>query len=203
MVLRAEDPRVSELDAAGWRVSTRSFGARLDAERVDSARLAALIERVNALAAIRELGASDVDTILPLDVATLADYPGSVATRHLPLSRERALVTPTRRAFGAITPSEDLVAMTFIDLDGRRAETDFTVVAPRWRGRGLGTAVKAASVLALLETDGATARDTNTGANIRQFRTGGSADNPAIIAANAALGYVIDEHWLTLTPPAS
>jgi len=84
-----------------------------------------------------------------------------------------------------------LVALTVVDVDapGARAETDVTVVAPDHRSRGLGRAVKAASVLALLE------------AGIRTYRTGGSRDNAAIIAAGTALGYRIDEEWLTLHAP--
>lgn len=35
---------------------------------------------------------------------------------------------------------------------------------------------------------------------VQTFRTGGSDQNPAIIAANAALGYVQDEEWLTYAP---
>lgn len=34
-----------------------------------------------------------------------------------------------------------------------------------------------------------------------RFRTGGSAENRASIAANLSLGYVIDEEWVTLAPP--
>jgi hypothetical protein len=33
-----------------------------------------------------------------------------------------------------------------------------------------------------------------------RIRTGGSADNAPIMAANATLGFVIDEHWVTLQP---
>jgi GNAT superfamily N-acetyltransferase len=68
-------------------------------------------------------------------------------------------------------------------------ETDFTVVARGWRGRGLGSAVKAASVLALL-ADGH-----------RRFRTGGATENGASVAAAHSLGYIVDERWLTLAPP--
>lgn len=38
-------------------------------------------------------------------------------------------------------------------------------------------------------------------AGVVRFRTGGSADNAAMIAANATLGYVVDETWLTLAAP--
>lgn len=53
---------------------------------------------------------------------------------------------------------------------------------------GLATAVEAASVLDLL------------GRGVTTIRTGGSADNPAIIAANRAVGFLVDEHWVTVRP---
>lgn len=81
--------------------------------------------------------------------------------------------------------------MTIVDVRGSQAETDFTVVAATWRSRRLGTAVKAASVLALM-ADG-----------VRVFRTGGSADNGPSMAANASVGYAIDEEWLTLAAPST
>jgi hypothetical protein len=37
---------------------------------------------------------------------------------------------------------------------------------------------------------------------IRSIRTGGSADNTAIIAANITLGFAIDEEWVTLQQTA-
>jgi hypothetical protein len=33
---------------------------------------------------------------------------------------------------------------------------------------------------------------------VTQFRTGGSADNLAILRANDAVGYIQDEEWVTL-----
>ncbi|QCR42241.1 hypothetical protein C1N91_00520 [Curtobacterium sp. SGAir0471] len=81
--------------------------------------------------------------------------------------------------------------MTYVEVDGADAETDFTVVHPTQRGRGIGTALEAWSVLAL-QREG-----------VRRFRTGGSADNVAIQRADAVLGYVQDEEWVTLTAPDS
>lgn len=186
-VLRADAAQREELEASGWSVSARSFGAQLDSDRVDESRLRGLIAQVGA--ALRPLDEHDVDAVLTLDAATADDYPGSVATRHDPLDRQRATPTPTRRGFGAFTPVGELVAMTFVDVetgDGSAAETDFTTVHRAWRRRGLAVAVKAASVLAL-SVEGVT-----------RFRTGGSADNAGIIRANTALGYVRDEEWVTL-----
>lgn len=81
--------------------------------------------------------------------------------------------------------------MTYVDVGSRTAEVDFTVVAREHRGRGLATAAKAASVLDLLL------------GGVTVVRTGGSADNAAILAANTGLGFVVDEEWLTLAPPSS
>ncbi|KTR12709.1 hypothetical protein [Curtobacterium citreum] len=196
VVLPADAPRRVELERRGWRVVARSFGAQLDGDAVDRARLRSLVDRAGLT--VRALDDADVDAVLALDAATIGHYPGSVATRHEPFDRERATPSATRRGFG-VWSGDDLVGMTFVDLlvgdDGAAAglaagsasaETDVTVVAAGHRGRGIGTAVKAASVLALLD------------AGVTRFRTGGSADNPAIIAANAALGYVRDEEWVTL-----
>lgn len=184
-VLRADDPRVPALAASGWRATGRSFGAQLDTGGLDRTRLRARVDRVAPLV-VRELGEADLRAVRALDAATVGDYPGSVATRHELLTDVTAALHHDRRAFGVWTPDGRLVGLTYVDRDGDTVETDFTVVDPAFRGRGVGVAVKAASVLALVE-DG-----------VRRFRTGGSADNAAIIAAGAALGYRRDEEWVTL-----
>ncbi|OQJ63074.1 acetyltransferase [Clavibacter tessellarius] len=191
-IARSDDPRVAEPLAAGWVVTARSWGAQLDAADVDPVRLRTLVDRVAGYAVLRELGPADVGAILALDAATLDDYPGSPATRHAGLTADSARVpAPGRRGYGAFDAVGALLAMTFVDLDpaGSAAETDVTVVDAAHRGRGLGTAVKAASVRGLLE------------AGVTSFRTGGSSENAAIIAAGTALGYRIDEEWLTLRAP--
>jgi GNAT superfamily N-acetyltransferase len=171
------------------------------------------VARVSSLARIRELTPADADAAVALDRATLADYPGGPATRHDPLTPATARPAAGRRAWGAFatdaaTAAPSLLAMTFtveppaprasvspvdpdpVDPGVEAVETDFTVVARGWRGRGLGSAVKAASVLALL-ADGH-----------RRFRTGGATENAASLAAAHTLGYLVDERWLTLEPPA-
>jgi predicted GNAT family acetyltransferase len=102
------------------------------------------------------------------------------------LTAARASPTAGRRGFGVFDAEANLVAMTFVDVDGQQAEVDFTVVVPRRRGQGLATAVKAASLLAL-PRDGVTT-----------VRTGGSDENRGVLAANATLGFHVDERWLTL-----
>ncbi len=186
VVLRADDPRVATLLAERWSVSARSWAAEIDLTATDHAVLRAAAGRVEQPLTVRELGPADTDAALALDDATVADYPGDVATAHHPLTAESATPTPGRRAFGALHPDDALVAMTWVDVDGSRAEVDVTVVAAAWRGRGLATGVKAASLLGLA-ADG-----------VASVRTGGSDDNSAILAANEALGFVVDERWLTL-----
>lgn len=190
-VLPADHPEVAARLGAGWRITARSWAAQLDAEHVDRPRLTALVDRVAPIV-VRELGPADLGAVLRLDAATLDDYPGSAATQHAALTDASAALSPARRAFGAVTPDGALVGMTFVEVEGDTVETAFTVVAREHRGAGIGQAVKAASVLALRED-----------ASVVRFRTGGSADNPAIIAACAALGYRRDEEWVTLGPPTA
>ncbi|WP_144712245.1 GNAT family N-acetyltransferase [Curtobacterium pusillum] len=188
IVLLATAPERAALEAQGWSVTARSFGAQLDADRIDRPRLRALVDRVAEVGTPRALDSDDVAAVLELDALTARDYPGSVATQHEPLDRGTATPSASRPAFGLLTAQGELVAMTYVDVDGPLAETAFTVVHPAWRGRGLAPAVKAWSVLALAD------------AGTTRFRTGGSAENAAIRSANAAVGYVVDEEWVTLEP---
>lgn len=189
LVVRADSPLRAEREAHGWRIVASSWGAEFVPTAADEPRLAALVERVADRVSVRALDERDVDAVLELDAATIVDYPGGVATRHEPMDVGRATPDSARRAFGAFSVAGSLVAMTFVDVDGTSAETDFTVVSTAWRGAGIGTAVKAASVLALFDE------------GIARFRTGGSAGNAASIAANERVGYLIDEHWVTLAAP--
>ncbi|MFJ3383009.1 MULTISPECIES: GNAT family N-acetyltransferase [unclassified Curtobacterium] len=186
MVLPAGVPERAELEAQGWTVVARSFGAQLDAERIDRGRLDAAVAAARAPGGVRELGVGDVDAVLRLDAETVHDYPGSSATRHEPLDRTTAAPTASRRAFGAFAADGALIAMSYVDVEGTAAETLFTVVHPAWRRRGLGVAVKAVSVVRLVAE------------GVVRFRTGGSLENTAILRANEALGYARDEEWVTL-----
>ncbi len=146
------------------------------------------MDRALPLADIREIQVTDVVAVLTLDRETADDYPGDVATAHDPLTPAGATPTTTHRGWGAFTSHGQLVAMTFADIAQDVTETDFTVVDRGWRHRGLGSAVKAACLLALSDEGHV------------DFRTGGSSDNPASIAANRAVGYELDEEWLSYAP---
>ena len=101
-------------------------------------------------ARIGEFDPSDSAAIMALDDMTIGGYPGGVAAILNVLSPQRATVSGIRRGFGVITPNGKVITMTFVDVEATQVGTDFTVVAEEWRRCGLATAVKAASVLALL-----------------------------------------------------
>ncbi|MCD2443710.1 acetyltransferase, partial [Agromyces sp. SYSU K20354] len=151
VVLRADDPRRDELEAQGWSIAATSWAAQLTAPAADVDRLRTLVDRMRGYGELREVREDDIAAVLALDAVTVEDYPGSIATRHVPLTPERARVSRERRGFGVFDSRGRALAVTYVDVNDLRAETDFTVVDREHRGRGLGSAVKAASVLALIE----------------------------------------------------
>ncbi|MFL0564587.1 GNAT family N-acetyltransferase [Microbacterium sp. 179-I 1D1 NHS] len=189
IVVKSDDPRRAELEAAGWVVVSHSWAAQVTASGIDVDALSRAVERGRRHGDVREIRDADLDPVLLLDAVTLADYPGGVATQHHPLTMATARVSPTRRGFGIVDGDGRVLAVIYVDVDGGTAETEFTVVAAEHRGLGLGTAVKAASILALVRE------------GVDAFRTGGAEENSAILRANQSLGYLIDERWLTFSPP--
>lgn len=177
------------MEEEGWVIAGRSWAAQLDSSRVSQAAISALLHHDVPGGELRDVRDADVAAVLALDAATCADYPGGIATRHVPLTETTAKPSPTRGAFGMFTSTGCALGVTYLDRDGTTAETDFTVVSSDWRGRGIGRALKAAAVLTLVD-DG-----------VCLFRTGGAMENAPIIAINDALGYVRDEEWLTLVAP--
>ncbi|MFW8745206.1 GNAT family N-acetyltransferase, partial [Mesorhizobium japonicum] len=127
----------------------------------------------------------------PRDDRIHDDYPRSPATPHRALDRAAvgALRERGTRFVGAVEDG-DVVAVTALRLEGTRAETEFTAVDREHRRRGFAVAVKARAMLDAIE-DGAT-----------RFGTGGSALNAGSLRMNSACGYVVDEHWVSLEPPA-
>lgn len=186
-ILRADSPERAALERAGWVVVAHSWGARLEASRSDRRSLRELAARADPYGGVRRLTVEDMPGALALDEVTLHDYPGAEATAHTPLTSARAAVGASRHGY-AVLVDRAVIAMTWVDLDldAGRAEVDFTVVAPHVRGRGLATAVKAALALDLFDS------------GVTVVRTGGASDNAAIMAANRALGFEVDEEWVTL-----
>lgn len=194
VLLRADDAEADRRRLAGARVVATSWGAVLllgEPPRDDVlTHLAGLVERVrDAGLRVDELGVERAEDLLRLQDANRDDYshdpamalpPAEVATTALQWA-------DGGRVFGAWLDGR-LVGATVVRRAGDgHVDTLFTSVLREHRGHGVGKAVKAASVLALA-ADGA-----------RTFRTGGADDNAASLAANQALGYEVDEHWVTLT----
>ncbi|MEV7971634.1 GNAT family N-acetyltransferase [Cellulomonas sp. NPDC089187] len=187
--LRSDDPELAVLLDAGARVVTESWGARLHRDDLNPARLTALVARVTGQGiAVGELTVTDLPRVLDLHRATRADYPEGPATPRPDLDRNSAVALfGEGRVFGA-SDGEALVAMTAVERLSDRVETAFTAVRAPHRGRGIATAVKAASVLALAAE----------GAEL--FGTGGAGDNAASLGMNRAVGYAVTERWVTVRP---
>lgn len=190
IVLRSDDSRCQGLEASGWRVVATSWGARLTVSPELLARLPALVACAAAAGfVVRELDVPDAPAVLQLDALTAADYPGGTATSHEPLDEVTVRGLLARgRVFGA-EYADALVGVTVTEDVGDRVETEFTVVHPDHRGRGIASAVKAASVLA------------HAAAGATLFGTGGASVNAASLAMNRAVGYELTETWHTYARP--
>lgn len=186
-VLRDDDPACAELDAEGWCVVAESWGARLRlGEPPDLTRQHRLVERAaRAGVVVHEVGSERADAVRRVLAATAGDFPVGPATPPPAVGEDDvAGFWRAGRVFGAEADGE-LVGITVVTQDGSYAETELTAVLAEHRGRGIGPAVKAASVIALAD-DGA-----------RLLGTGGAGANHASLAANAAVGYVVEERWLS------
>lgn len=192
LVLRDDDPQVAVLLDAGARVVATSWGAVLHVAEPPPADLLARLDRQvdrarRAGAQVGELDVGRAGELLTLQEANRADYSQdpSMALPPADLAATRAQWDDGGRVFGAHVDGR-LVAATVMRVREDRAETLFTSVLRTHRRRGLGAAVKACGVRTLVDV------------GVRTLRTGGAGDNAASLAANRALGYVVDEHWLTL-----
>ena len=189
-IVRDDDPRIASLEAAGYRVVGESWAARL--RDPDRELLASAVLRASAAGlVVRELDSSYAEALFELETANEKDYPYTPATSRVvgDLARIEALWADGYRVFGAFD-GPLLVAATVIVAKPDRAETMFTSVLGDYRGRGIGQAVKAASILAFL------------GDGVQVFGTGGAGVNEASLGANRALGYVLEERWRSYAPLA-
>jgi GNAT superfamily N-acetyltransferase len=183
-IVRDDDPRCAELEAAGYRVVGESWAVRL--HYPDRALLDSAVRRATAAGlTIRELGTESAEALHALEKANEPDYPYTPATHRVvgELADIRAL-WPAHRVFGAFDGSQ-LVGATVICEHEGCGDTAFTSVLTSYRRRGVGQAVKAASILAFVDV------------GIARFSTGGAAANDASLGANESLGYVLSERWRT------
>lgn len=186
-IVQEGDPRCAELEAAGYRVVAESWAVRLydpDRDLLESA-----VRRATAGGlTVRELGPESAPALHELETANQPDYPDTPATHHEvgDLAKVRELWS-ANRVFGAFDGNR-LVGATVIREHQGHGDTAFTSVLAPYRRRGVGQAVKAASILAFLDI------------GITRFSTGGAAANEASLQANQSLGYVLTERWRTYAP---
>lgn len=185
-IVRAEDPHVGDLEAAGYRLVGESWGARL---RLPAVPDLSAVERAVSRAeesgiVIRELTPDDADALYDLELANNADYPFTPATFQAPPEREsiRSLWESGKRVFGALDGGVLVAAAVGQVVDGI-GDNDFASVLRTHRGRGLGTAVAAASIIAFAN-DG-----------IRVFAAGGAGVNAASLGLVQSLGFQVEEQW--------
>jgi len=188
VLVREDDPRCTELETEGYEVVGYSWGANLRFD--DSSDLAMFDERVRRVRNedfnIRELSAADLAMVGEVEFANVNDYPQSAATHHeMPTLEHLVGMIHTGVRFWGVFLEGRLVAVTSLERKGKRWNTKFTSVLAEYRGRGLGAAVKAASISTLF----------NEG--VRWFSTGGAASNEASLGANKTLGYVLEPTWRT------
>ncbi len=181
-IVQDTDPRCAELEAAGYRVVGESWAAHLTDPDRDLLETAVSRATASGLT-VRELGAESAEALHKLEQLNAPDYPYTPATEHVvgELAKTQAL-WPEHRVFGAFDGSR-LVGATVIRPHEGSGDTKFTSVLAQYRRRGVGQAVKAASILAFLDI------------GIKRFSTGGAAANDGSLGANEALGYVVDERW--------
>ncbi|GAA1160167.1 hypothetical protein GCM10009630_67850 [Kribbella jejuensis] len=186
-IVQEGDPRCAELEAAGYRVVAESWAVRLydpDRDLLESA-----VRRATAGGlTVRELGPESASALHELETTNQPDYPDTPATRREvgDLAKVRELWSE-HRVFGAFDGNR-LVGATVIREHEGHGDTAFTSVLAPYRRRGVGQAVKAASILAFLDI------------GITRFSTGGAATNQASLQANRSLGYTLTERWRTYAP---
>jgi len=185
-ILPANDPEVPRVEASGYVLVGESWGARLRlSDPPDLSAIVPAVTRAEASGiAIRELAEEYAEAVYQLELANHADYPVTPATTQPFPEREviRQFWTSGKRVFGAID-GDFLVAVTVGQTENGVGDNDFASVLKEYRGRGVGAAVAAASIIAL-------ARD-----GIRVFTAGGAAANAASLGLAASMGFVVEEQW--------
>ena len=185
-IVRAEDPRVANLEACGYRLVGESWGAKLHlAEPPDLTKIEQAVARAEVAGiTIQELSVEYADAVYELELANHADYPFTPATFQPPPEREsiRGLWDSGKRVFGALD-GDVVVAVVVGQIVNDTGDNDFASVLSTHRGRGLGAAVAAASIVAFAKE------------GVRMFTAGGAAVNAASLGLVNSLGFHVEEQW--------
>ena len=185
-IVQAEDPRVADLEAFGYRLVGESWGARLRlAEPPDLTKIERAVAEADVSGiTIRELSVDYAGAVYELELANNADYPFTPATFQPPPEREsiRGLWDSGKRIFGALDGDVVVAVVVGQVVDGT-GDNDFASVLSTHRGRGLGAAVAAASIVAF-------ARE-----GVRVFTAGGAGVNAASLGLVRSMGFHVEEQW--------
>ena len=185
-IVRADDPRVADLEAVGYRLVGESWGARLRlSEPPDLTEVEQVVARAKEFGiAIQELTAEYANALYDLELANNADYPFAPATSQAPPDRDsiRGIWESGKRVFGALDNGMLVGAAVGEVVDGT-GDIDFASVLRTHRGRGLGAAVAAASIVAFAKE------------GVRVFRVGGAGTNSASLGLVRSLGFQVEEQW--------
>jgi len=185
-IVQSTDPRVVTLEDDGYRLVGESWGARLRLrEPLDLELLRrAVTAATDAGFIIRELDAGFAEALFELELANNADYPFTPATHQASPVRGTiaAFWRDGKRVFGALDHGA-LVAAVVGQVVDRVGDNDFASVLAEYRGRKVGAAVAAASIIAFA-SDG-----------VREFTAGGAAANSASLALVRSIGFEIEEQW--------
>jgi mycothiol synthase len=133
-------------------------------------------------------------------LATFADIPGAddpMAAGDLAEFRARDVDRDTIPRWGFIVALDDATdevvgyaSLAFNPGSTTVAYHDMTAVLQAWRGRGVATTLKAATIAAALDH------------GVERLETGNDLDNAPMRAVNARLGYRPLPDWLTMRGPA-
>lgn len=180
--------------AAGFRNAWQSWGARLDLTTWDAGRFQLLGERLFLQGLEPEryvVHGPDWDAFFALHLQGEADTPRNPVTAPAPLTSAGLRDTVRREEVAFVLRLRgQIVALSRLNLGGHRrhpdeVESEFTVTAPAWRGRGLATALGAYALTWAQE------------AGYRSAGAGGAVLNLPMLRVNARLGYVTEPMWVT------
>ena len=185
-IIRAEDPRCVAFEADGYVLVGESWGARLRlTEPPELMKISQAVTRAEESGiTVQELPVEYADALYDLELANNADYPYTPATFQAPPERDaiRGLWHSGKRIFGALDGGVLVAAAVGQILDGV-GDNDFASVLKSHRGRGLGAAVAAASIL------------TFAAEGVRVFSAGGAAVNAASLGLVQSMGFHVEERW--------
>lgn len=191
-IIRSDDPARTQLEAAGYTVIARSWGANLDPlDPLTRRRIQAALDAGHGAGIhIRELNTPDASAVEAVETANHADYPQTPATKHDAVTTDAFLgmLATGSRAWGALLDGHLIGVAVTSPKAPDWWDISFASVLAEHRNCGIGLAL-AATVIRDLTAAGAT-----------RISTGGAASNSASRGAALALGAVLEPEWLTYTP---